>query len=154
MGGYLEMRTPYKHIKTCRTLLINWNDTPFSLEFYWHMELYFEAVRKSLRCTVLAVVRACLIIFIITSLLATQRLQVLLLHVHVQRFQYILQNFPLCHVWVTCACVRPRGLHRWRFWKPVLIYTRDLCLYPALASLAGWWTCLTLSLGLVHLFVL
>ncbi len=28
----------------------NWNDTPFSIEFHWHMELFFEAVMKSLSC--------------------------------------------------------------------------------------------------------
>ena len=37
---YIEMRTPSIILQDT----FNWNDTPFSIEFHWHMELFFEAV--------------------------------------------------------------------------------------------------------------
>ncbi len=43
---YIEMRTPSIILRDT----FNWNDTPFSIEFHWHMELFFEAVMKSLSC--------------------------------------------------------------------------------------------------------
>ncbi len=48
MQRYIETRTPSIILQDT----FNWNDTPFSIEFHWHndMELFFEAVMKSLSC--------------------------------------------------------------------------------------------------------
>ncbi len=45
MQRYIEMRTPSIILQDT----FNWNDT-FSIEFHWYMELFFEAVMKSLSC--------------------------------------------------------------------------------------------------------